>query len=351
MFRSAIAVALSLLIVACGGGGSTADTSASTTPPPGPTLSVTQKNFEAAALGDAWYKFAWSLPSINVAPTSGMNFMFVDKINSPASPASGTQNAGVTVLNLTRTLSLPAMSQIGVSRVLKSGYIYLSNHDSKITWTYSGGDVHENHYATDGVTLLYSGVHDDWSAPIPLSGQIGATSIVKSFLGFTKLTAQTVNFDFNQTWLFGSNYFTRKTYQKNDTLFIYDCSATATYTEAVNSCSGSASTIEGIFASPSVTNSGGVTVDGVLYNLASGTIVTVEGARTWIANAKRPTGVSPTDSYLSYIELNGKIYIGNFIKAGTREMSVDGVDATIVNDYNIRLNSTAGSSIKAAIKF
>jgi hypothetical protein len=365
MIRCFVTVAFALLLAACGGGGgkdcqtdidtgitTCTDKNTSTpAPAPTPTLSTAQKNFEAAALSDYWYKFYWSLPSTNVAPTSGTHYIFADKVNSPASPSLSAQNEGHAVVNLASTLALPAMTQVSVIRVLRSGVIYLGNHDSKATWSYSGNDVVQSIYATDGITILNSVGHDDWSAPIPLSGQINSTPIVKSFLGFTKLTTQTLNFDFNQPWLPGSTYFTRKAYQKNDTLFLYDCSGSATYTAAVTACSGTATTIEGYFASSAVANAGGVTIDGVLYNLGSGTIGTLEGARAWIANAKRPTSANPTDSYLTFVELNGKIYYGFLTKAGTREKFIDGVDATIINDYTIRLNSTAGSSLKAAIKF
>ena len=343
--KLALAASAVATLVACGGGGG-GGTPAATSP----TLSVTQQNFETAALKDYWVRYSWFLPSTNVAPTSGTHYMYEDKFNSPASPSTGAQDQGGTAINLASTLALPNMSQQFVSRILKSGVIYLTNHDSKATWTYAGSDVLSNQYASDGLTLLSTTVYDNWSAPIALNGQIGATTILKSFLGFTKLTTQTVNFDFSQSWLPGSTYFTRKGYQKNDTLYLRDWSGT-TYTAAVTPYGGTETTIEAYFASTPIATAGGFTFDGVLYNLASGTIGSIEGARAWIANAKRPTSASATDEYLTLIELNGKIYFGFLEKAGTRFNYVDGVDATIINDYNIRLNSTAATSMKAAIKF
>jgi len=276
--------------------------------------------------------------------------MYEDKFNSPASPSTGPQDQGGLATNLASTLTLPTLSQRYVIRVLKSGVIYMGNHDSKSTWTYAGSDVLSNGYASDGLTLLSTTVYDNWSSPIALSGQIGAATILKSFLSFTKSTSQTVNFDFSQSWLSGSTYFTRKGYQKNDTLYLRDWTGT-TYTSAVTPYSGTESTIEAYFASTPVATTGGFTYDGVLYNLASGTIGTIEGARAWVANAKRPTSASATDEYVTLVELNGKIYFGVLEKAGTRFKYVDGVDATIINDYNIRLNSTAATSLKATFKF
>jgi hypothetical protein len=133
-------------------------------------------------------------------------------------------------------------------------------------------------------------------------------------------------------------------------LYLRDWTGT-TYTTAVTPYGGIEATIEAYFSNSSIVTAGGFNYDSVLYNLASGTIGTLEGARVWVANTKRPTSASPTDAYITLVELNGKIYFGFLEKAGSRFNVLDGVDATIVNDYNIRLNSTAASSIQAAIKF
>ena len=337
--------ALVLSLAACGGGGGGGDAPAGGSQ----TLSVTQKNFEAATLNDYWIRFDWNVPTTNVAPTTGTHYFYGDKFNSPASPSTGAQDQGGAAINFATTLALPNLTQKFVSRKLKSGVIYVSNHDSKATWTYSGSDVLSNGYAADGLTLLTTTDYDTWSSPIALTGQIGATTILKSFLGFTKLNTP-VNLDFSASWLPGSTYFTRKGYQKNDTLYLLDWTG-RTYTSAVTPYAGTETTIEAYFANSSIATAGGFTYDNVLYNFASGTVGVVEGARSWIANAKRPTSASPTDEYVTLTELNGKIYFGVLEKAGTRFKYVDGVDSTIINDYNIRLNSTAATSMKAAVKF
>jgi hypothetical protein len=95
----------------------------------------------------------------------------------------------------------------------------------------------------------------------------------------------------------------------------------------------------------------GIAIDNIYYTLDSGVISTIKGARVWVAKNNRPTSSSPTVGYFSLIELNGKIFYGMFRKAGARLNSIDGIDKTIVNDYNIRLNYNAAQSIKQSVKF
>lgn len=173
---------------------------------------------------------------------------------------------------------------------------------------------------------------------------------MKSFYWFARQTAQTANFDFTKNWLAGSTYFTRKAYRLADSVFVYDTSGT-TYDANVTPVPTSVTTIEDLFNSASYVAAGGVTVDGVVYPYSGGAIRSIEGVRAWVATNKRPASVRPTDEYVVLFELNGKIYYGGLQKAGTRFKYIDGVDSTIVNDYLIRLNSTAGASIKQAVKF
>jgi hypothetical protein len=281
MTKSIALIAATSLIAACGGGGGGSPTAL----PSASTLSVTQTNFETSALNDSWVRYDWSLPSTNVAPTSGTHFMYEDRFSAPSSTSSGAVAETTSVVNLATTLALPTLTQRYVSRILKNGTIYLTNHDSKATWSYSGSDVLSNQYASDGVTVLISTEYDSWSSPNPLTGQVGNATILKSFLGFTKITAQPSNFDFTKSWLPGSSYITRKAFQKNDTLYLRDWSGT-TYTTAVTPYGGTEATIEAYFSIPSIVTAGGFNYDSVLYNLPSGTIGTLEGARVWVANTK-----------------------------------------------------------------
>jgi len=342
--KNMLAVTLSTaFLAACGGGGGT-DVTPTTT-----TLSATQSNFEAAAIKDSYVNFGWSVPETNVVPTPGTHHFYRSNFSVSTSPSTGTQTLSSSVNNLSTTLALPTLSNQYVYRVLKSGVIYASNMQSKTEISYLGSDVVATNFATDGLTKLYSAVYDSWSAPIALNGQISSTPIVKSFLGFTRLTTP-VNFDFTKNWLAGSSYNTRKGYRQADTLFVYDWTGD-TYAANVASYPGTESTIENFFNSSTNLAAGGATSDNVVYAISDGVIKSVEGARAWVATNKRPNSAAATDEHLTLFELNGKIYWGGLQKAGTRFKSIDGVDRTIVNDYSIRLNSTAGASIQQAIKF
>ena len=344
-YKTILAVALSTAFLAACGGGGGGDSA-----PAASALSATQTNFEATAIKDTHVGFDWNLPTTNVAPTNGTHYFYTTKISAAASPSTGSQTVTRVMTNLASSLALPTLSTRGVSRVLKSGVIYATNATSKGAYSYAGNDVVATTYATDGLTALYSSVYDTWSAPIALTGPIGNTTILKSFLGFSKMTTQTVNFDFTQSWLAGSTYFTRKGYRQTDTLFVYDWTGT-TYDANVTAYAGTETTIENYFNSPSILAAGGMTLGGVVYAISDGVISSVDGTRAWVASSKRPTSAAPTDNYLVLFQLNGKIYYGGLIKAGTRLKYLDGVDATIVNDYDIHLNGTAGVSIKQAVKF
>lgn len=342
-YKKLLAISLSTaLLAACGGGGE----SAGSTPA---ALSATQTNFEAAAIKDSYVSFAWYLPTTNVAPTPGTHFLYAVNVSTSASPASGPQTEIDAVSNLSSTLVLPTLANRNVNRVLKNGVIYVSNLPSKGEFSYVGSDVVSTAYATDGLTKLFSTVYDSWSAPIALSGQIGSTPIIKSFWGFTHLTTP-VNFDFTKNWLAGSSYHTRKGYRQADTLFVYDTSGT-TYGANATQVPTTATTLEDLFNSASFVTAGGVTVDKVVYPFSAGSIVSIEGVRAWVAANKRPASASATDEYAVLFELSGKIYFGALQKSGARIQSIDGVDRTIINDYSIRMNSTAGVSIKQAVKF
>lgn len=341
--KAILATAISTtFLAACGGGGGDSA-------PAAITLSATQTNFEAAIVKGTYSVFDWSLPETNVTPVNGTHFFFATNFTLEASPSTGQQVVKETVSNLTRSLTLPTRSNLGVNRVLKSGVIYVNNSTSKGAFSYAGNDVVSTSYATDGLTPLYASVFDDWSAPVALTGQIGNANILKSFLGFTRLNTPN-NLDYSQNWLAGSSYFTRKGYRQADTLFVYDWT-TKTFGGNVTAYTGTETTIENFFNSAANLAAGGTTSDSVTYAISDGTIKSVEGVRAWVATNKRPTSVSPTGEYLTLFELNGKIYWGGIEKAGTRFKSIDGVDRTIVNDYNIRLNGTAVASIKQAVKF
>jgi len=341
--KTILALAVSTtFLAACGGGGGGGA-------PVATVLSPTQTNFETAAIKGTYSGFDWSLPTTNVTPVNGTNFFFATSFNVAASPSAGPQVVSRVADNMSRTLTLPTLSNRGVERVLKSGVIYASNSTSKGTFSYVGNDVVNTSYATDGLTPLFATVFDSWSAPVTLTGQIGTATILKSFLGFTRLNTPN-NLDFSQSWLVGSSYFTRKGFRQADTVFVEDTSG-STYDANVTPVPTTVLTLEDLFNSAEFAAIGGVRVDNVIYPFSAGNIRSIEGVRAWVATNKRPTSVMATDTFVVLFELNGKIYYGGLEKAGTRYNFIDGVDNTIVNDYSIRLNATAAASIKQAVKF
>ena len=336
--RGIIAVLAAVVLAACGGGGGGGESAPV-------ALSETQKNFETTTKNDYYVSLSWYVPSTDVAPTSGIHYFYYLTDSVATSPKSGAVQSSETTVNLATTLALPPPALQSVTRVLKNGAIHVSNEATKEAWSYSGSDVVLTLYATDGTTVVNSAVFDDWSAPIPLSGPMGSNAIMQSYLGFTLLN-EPQNFDFSKDWLAGSSYFTRKGYSLGTVLFLGDWT-NRTYDAAVDPFPGPQTTIETMFGA----YSNGITVNGVTYTVASGSISTIEGARVWVATEPKPASASPTTSYVAFAELNGKIYYGTFRKAGTRFKSFDGMDPNIVDDYVIRLNSHAAQSLKQAIKF
>ena len=255
------------MVTACGGGGSGDSGTKS-------GLSITQQNFETTTKADYYVTFDWYLPDTDMAPTKGTHF-FNYKINSALiSPSVGPVLNTTSNINMTKTLDLTDPLTRYVERFLKSGVIYHANDTSKKVWSYAGNDVLLTTYAADGQTKLYTSVYDDWSAPIPFSGTIGTTSILKSFFGFTRLNTPS-NFDFTQDWYVGSSYFTRKGYQQADTLVVWDWTE-KTYDSNITPYLGTESTIEALFSKSEFVKEGGIKLENVLYTINDGIISTMK---------------------------------------------------------------------------
>ena len=335
-------IVAAILLTACGGGGGNSPSGSS-------ALSVTQRNFESATIKDTYVNFDWNVPTTNIAPTNGTDFFYAVSNSALSSPTSSPVLNVEMVTNLTSGMALPILVQRGVRRVLKNGVVYVSNARSIQIWSYSDSNVILTTYASDKQTPLFASVYDTWSEAAPLSGQIANATIIKSFLGFARLS-EPLNFEFTKNWLIGASYFTRKGFLQADTLFVFDWTG-KTFDTNVTAYAGVETTIETFFANSAIVTVGGWTIDGMSYNLMDGAIRQIQGARVWIAGNIRPTSASPTDAQLALIEWSGKLYVGELQKVGTRFRSIDGIDTTIVNDYQIRLNRIAAESIKQTIKF
>ena len=334
-----------LSIAACGGGQAPSNSLLAA------AKSTTQINFEANAVADSFAEFYVALPSGSTPPIPGLNHAYYDLWSSPASPDTGPQTS------TTATEYLLAKAVFGKPTfspdcVLKNRVIYTRTQDSKVVWSYAGADVLASTYATDQMTVVDTIGFDSWSAPSSLTGSIASTTILRSLYRFISAANSSANFDLGKPWLSGSAYSKRTGYQKYDTLWVLDWpGSAATATCAVNTYTGAGSMIEDVFSSAAVVAAGGIVVDSVVYSRSAGDIGFIEGARAWVAKAKRPNSVNPTDSYAVVFELNGRVYLGSLWKAGTRFKSIDLIDSTVLNDFSIGLNKTAAESIKSAAKF
>ena len=99
--------------------------------------------------------------------------------------------------------------------------------------------------------------------------------------------------------------------------------------------------------------------DGTTYTLTNGSVSSINGVTTYVSSAVRPNLTTPT--YRTFYELNGNVYEGNFVKAGTvlggnvyfvaaPGMST-GYTVNYSNQYQIRLNAAAVASLRAAVTF
>ncbi len=103
---------------------------------------------------------------------------------------------------------------------------------------------------------------------------------------------------------------------------------------------------------------GGIAGDGITYTLANGSVSTINGVTTYVASA--PLSDLTTPTYRTYYNLNGNVYAGVLIKAGTIEggnpfpVAIPGSAGFTVNftqNFQIRLNAAAVASLRAAVTF
>ena len=179
-----------------------------------------------------------------------------------------------------------------------------------------------------------------------LNGKLSESDILKTYydLESPKISKY---FDMTKSWQAGSAYVTRKKVFPNEIIEVLDWN-TKTYDSSVTPWPGNQTTIEDMFRYVTI-NFGGVTWNGTKYQLGDGTITLKEGARIWIANNKNTTSSSPTETFTCIIELNSKIYFGQYLKAGTREKTTNWINSNAILDTTIRFNATAIESIRNAL--
>jgi hypothetical protein len=340
ILRLLLATASVAILAACGGGGGVGgDTT---------RLSEVQRNYIASSVANSYNGFSWYLPTDASSPVSGTNFFVATTVALSASPEVGPQTISSGLTNMAATLALPDATKLSVIRVLLNGVIYASNFTSRADASFVGDAVRLQPYAVDDQTKLPAQDFDYWSEPIILTGQLAQSEILKKYYRFST-TTRLNNLDMSKSWQAGSSYVVRKKLFVDEAVEVSDWN-TRTYDENVTPWSGSQSTIEDMFSYVTM-NFGGVTWNGTTYQLADGEITSKQGVRMWISNNKNPASSSPTDSYTCIFELNGKIYFGRYIAAGTREKIINQLDTTVVLDSSIRFNAIAVQSIRDAVKF
>lgn len=334
--RIGVSVIMASTLAACGGG----DTPAVAAPVV--TLSASQAAFEAAPLGKPLFWLGWSSPANNVVPAA-TNFFYATGQTLPATPTSGIQTLTPTTVNLA-ALALPNLTQRNVVRSVVGGKIYARSLLDKASISYVGDNVVSNLLASDGVTVMSSFVLSDFTA-VALTGNVIDSPVDLRAEGFIPFATGNSNYDLVKPWLPGATYYKRTTKSSGETLGVLDCSGT-TYDANVNACTTTATTVDNAFFPRTFT---GITTQ---LQLTDGTIKTIAGVRTWVANKANPTtyNYNPT-TYPAYFELNGKIYLGAYSADGSLYQANSRLDATQVIAYVLRFNEAAINSIKTTLKF
>lgn len=332
---------LSALLAACGGGGSTSSAAQSQ-----PTLSADQQTFEQFTLGaNQAYQVNWFLP-ISGAP-SGASYLTEVHASVAASPlTAGTQafNA-TTATSLANTLSAPSTSTPG--RYLINGTIVVGSLSlNKVS--YQGTAIKVDLLSADGSTVVESKLRSNLSI-VPLSGTVkSAPTEFQHWL--SPLYFNPALLSTSASWTSGSAYLQYTATQAADTYTVVDYTGSTTGNAPNPVASGT--TISTLMTSGGIVSSS----DGTTYTLSNGAVSTINGVKTYVATAARPN--LTTTEYRTYYELNGNVYTGSLVKAGTVAggtaywvASGSGNTINYSQQVQIRLNASAIASLKAAVTF
>ncbi|PIT73197.1 hypothetical protein B9Z31_10560 [Limnohabitans sp. G3-2] len=245
---------------------------------------------------------------------------------------------------MTATLELPDNINRSAQRVLHNGAIRYRLIDSKIHAAYVDDVIESHFYDVDGRTVLFVEVVDDVSAPVRLSGPVGNNDIFNRQYDLFQLPVA-AGIDPNTNWNNEAAYTSIKSYHRDPMLAVVDWSS-PTFDAQVNAYAGPESAVENFFATHPIWSYGGNS-----YGLNSGTIVTVQGARAWVATTPLPSASYPTTAYRAMIELGQRLYVGIYYPANTRLRYRDQIDPSQQIDYRVVLNPAALVSMKQAMSF
>jgi len=339
----AIAVTLSALLIGCGGGGGN-NSSSSTA-----GLSADQKAFQQFALApNASYNVQWSLP-ISGTPVNGTNYLIESHASVAASPSTGTQQLnGTPSTSLANTLSVPTTFDNG--RYLINGAIVVGSGAFN-TASFRGTGIVVAGLATDGVTVVTSQLRSNLSV-VPLSGAVAAAPTALT-QWFNALYYNPSLLSTSAVWGTGAAYLQYTATEVADTYTVVDYSGSTTG-NTPDPVAGN-TTIAALMAAGGIVSND----DGTTYTLTNGSVSSINGVTTYVSSAVRPNLTTPT--YRTFYELNGNVYEGNFVKAGTvlggnvyfvaAPGTSTGYTVNYSNQYQIRLNAAAVASLRAAVTF
>lgn len=335
---------LSALLAGCGGGGGSTSASANSQS----ALSADQQTFEQFALGSTQsYELGWFLP-LSGTPTNGTSYLVEAHASVPASPSTGTQSFTTSSpTSLASTLSVPTLTP---GRYLINGAIVVGS-TSLDNASYQGDKIKVDLLSADGTVVVDSKLRSNLSI-VPLSGAV--TSAPTEFAHwFNALYFNSSLLKSSAAWASGSAYLQYTATEAADTYTVVDYTGTTTGNTPNPVATGT--TIAALMSSGGITSSS----DATTYTLSNGSVSTVNGVTTYIATATRPN--LTTVAYRTYYELNGNVYTGSLIKAGTviggsvypvaASGSGSGYTLNYSQQVQIRLNAAAVASLKAAVTF
>jgi hypothetical protein len=341
--RFIVALGLSALLAGCGGGGGSGGSPGSQA-----TLSADQAASEQFLLApNASYSLRWNLP-FSGAPVNGTNYFTEAHATMAASPlTAGPQKVIETSpTSIANTLGVVAGAP---ARYLINGAILVGS-TSLSQVSYQGTGVRIDALATDGVTVVGSTLRTNYSV-VPLSGLL-LQAPAEFVQYFNSVFSNSILLKNLATWSTGAAYVKFTGTQINDLYTVVDYTGITTGNAPTPVATGT--TIAAMMAAGGITSSS----DATTYTLANGSVSVINGVTTYVASNVRPKLTTPT--YRTYYELNGNVYVGDLIKAGTVEggnpylvpiVGSTGYTVNYTQNFQIRLNAAAFASLHAAVMF
>lgn len=278
----------------------------------------------------------------------GTGYFVESHASIAASPAAGgkQQLQSPVPTSIASSLSLPTF---GVQRYLIDGAIVVGSGSANVS--YQGAGIEFDSLAADGTTVVESQVRSDLSI-VPLSGAVTAapTNLAQWFnaLYYNKSLLRT-----SSSWAASAAYVQYTSTEVADTYTVTDNTGSPTNNTPNPVATGT--TIAALMAAGGIPAS----ADGTVYTLSNGSVSSINGVTTYVASAVLPN--STTSVYRTYYEINGNVYAGGLIKAGTvlggsnyivaAPGTAAGYTLNYSVKYQIRLNAAAVASLRAAVTF